>query len=254
MDNSTGTKRYCHRCGNEIPQGDFCPSCGAKQFSLTKGSSWGNVDREAMKNFRNASAIMILAQLGAVPILLSSFFGGGLVPTTANNLIPTGFLYEIATIVLIAAIIAAIGMYFYSKSFKELMEKGNGGFSFPHTSALILIVVGVLLGFLYLALISIMVSISTFTPTSGLPPGFGTMITILGVIAIVGIIGFICEIGVLIGQWRVGSEYNSDLIHIGVILTIIPFLSVIGSILFLIASSTILKSIAPAEEGPLSSV
>ena len=254
MDNTTSSKRYCHRCGNEIPQGDFCPVCGAKQLSLTKGSSWGNMDREAMRNFRIASAIMILAQISAVPLVFSSFSGGGFVPTTQNGTNLSGFFFIIGIFVLTASIIAAAGMYFYSKSFKELMEKDNRGFSFPHISAVILIFIAVVLGLLYFVLLSALASLSTYTATSGPPSGFGTMIAILGLMSIFGIIAFVCEIGVLIGQWRVGSEYNSDLIHIGVILTIIPVLSVIGSILLLIASSKILNSIAPAEEGPISSV
>ena len=254
MDNTTGSKRYCHRCGNEIPQGDFCPVCGAKQLSLTKGSSWGNMDREAMRNFRIASAIMILAQISSVPLVFSSFLGGSLVPTTQNSPNLSGFFFIIGIVVLATSLIAVAGMYFYSKSFKELMEKDNRGFSFPHTSALILIFIGVVLGLLYFVLLSTIASFTTSTATSGPPSGFGTMIAILGLMGIFGIIALVCAIGVLIGQWRVGSEYNSDLIHIGVILSIIPVLSVIGSILFFIASSKILNSIAPTEEGPISSV
>ncbi len=257
MDNSTNSKRYCHKCGNEVTEGDVCQSCGAKQMSLTKGSSWGEVDHNALNYFRMASLIQIFGSIGPLLLTVSSSSFLYLSFSTSSGGIPQTLLFMLILVV-IAILIFSASMYLYSKSFKELMEKDKFKFSFPHTGALILtfIVIFIALGLLYI--VSLLASLTTVTATStsyngsSVSPVFASMIAVFGLLGLLGIISFVGYIGLLMGQWRVGTEYNSDLIHIGTILSLIPVISILGPILFFISSTKILGSMKTTQEGPLS--
>ncbi len=62
---------------------------------------------------------------------------------------------------------------------------------------------------------------------------FLDLILLLGVAAILALIGYI---GLLIGIWRLGTRYGESLFKVGAVLLIIPLLSVIGVILILVAA------------------
>lgn len=76
----------------------------------------------------------------------------------------------------------------------------------------------------------------------------------LGLIGLGGILGLVGVIGLVLGNWRAGSRYNETPAKIGAILSIPPFVSIVGYVLLLVgyvrAGSKIRSGWAPASRMP----
>jgi hypothetical protein len=141
-------------------------------------------------------------------------------------------------------VILLIGDVLLMMGFRDLAKVDNSKFSLPWKFMIVLIVGAVLVAGGIIPLFNDIPSIIAQAPTGpGTPSGafFSAISTLLfaaliagigGIMAIVGIIG-----GQILGLWRLGSRYNSTIIKIGAIFTIIPFLNFVAPILILIGAS-----------------
>ena len=59
----------------------------------------------------------------------------------------------------------------------------------------------------------------------------------LGLALLGGVLALVGYIGILIGIWRLGTRYDNVLFKVGAILTIIPYASIVGQILILVAAT-----------------
>ncbi len=267
MESNTGAKRYCHKCGEQIDAAETCPYCGATQIR-SSGTGSGKVSEKeysAMKYFRLAAIIQIIGFIGPVLMLfesssISSFAfsttAGTTGSTTAGLSSLVSFLEIIIGIDLVTTLISAVGMYFFAKAFDGLNSVSRGEFSFPRTSAYILMVLPLIIVLVvFYLVVGILIPLSSSTPSTSQSSAIaGTLFGLIGVIALVGIIAFIAAIGFLIGLWRVGTRYDSTLIHVGAIMLIIPILSMIGIILILVGANEVVNSLKPVSSGPMSDV
>ena len=79
----------------------------------------------------------------------------------------------------------------------------------------------------------------------------GAIIGGIGLIGLGGILSLIGVIGLVLGNWRAGSRYGESTAKIGAILSIIPFISIVGYVLLLVgyvrAGSKLRSGWAPSQ-------
>jgi len=207
---------------------------------------------EALKKIRNyAILILVGSVLGIVFSVLawtSSFTAaytaaleGQTGATQTATLQPlSGFLKVSAAASVVGAAVDFASILYLRSGFKRLVAIGGGEFSVCATLLILYlvgtaIIVPVLVGFYW----TVLGMVGTSATLSG-PPSLGWLLLLfsfLGAAAVGGILVLIGAIGgVILGLWRVGTRYSSDLFKVASILSIIPFLSIVGSILILVGA------------------
>jgi hypothetical protein len=272
-----GASAFCANCGRPlVPGATFCSVCGARAGSVVPGTppagtplfgygpGYGPagpmipVPRHPPPNAASAptdsSALRAVrwAALAAIVAAVSSFvytalegLGTGFESTTQTASTTTVqfhipvFLYYL---LFVGIVLELVELFLVRSAFASLRTL-DSRFASPATFALLAIIaipivlVGAILLFNGLAqttCTSTSPGISNCSFGAGLWGGIA-IIVIGGIIALVGVIG------VLIGLWRLGDRYDESMFHAGTILSIIPFLSVIGWILIFAASSSALR-------------
>jgi hypothetical protein len=139
----------------------------------------------------------------------------------------------------VAVVLSLAQILLFRSGFRTLAEVTQE-FSTPSTLALVALF-GVVIATAGLGLLLVAV-FQAIQCTGGGPltsacfpagPLFGG-IALLGVGAVAALVGLI---GILIGIWRLGERFGSSLLKAAAILLIIPYLSVVGDILILVAAT-----------------
>lgn len=135
-------------------------------------------------------------------------------------------------------VLGIVSYIFFYLGFRAI-RRGAPDFGAPTT----LVVIG-LVGFLMVVL-GIVVIVGTFVSaintasSGGVTPGSSPLDlgAILGGFALVGlgaILSLIGVIGLVLGNWRAGNRYGEGTLKAGAILTILPFVSIVGYLLLLL--------------------
>lgn len=163
-----------------------------------------------------------------------------LIGTQNTSNMTTVFQYVVQNVIILGTVEAAllaISYFFLLLGFRSLRSVANE-FTTPGRLTIVALVSMSVLLLALLALIAsfvpILESASSGTPLS--PGSFaylGLFALVLFVFGIAGLVGFIG--GAMLGIWRIGSRFDNSLLKAGAIFLIIPFLSIVGPILILVA-------------------
>jgi Protein of unknown function (DUF973) len=192
--------------------------------------------------FTAALISVIGSALGvAVPLALSSVgYISISIPATGSSVgYGVSAVYTVLGIAIVGLAISILALWLYREGFLAIRPVDNR-FSSSPTWALLAIVglimvclglVAVLVGLVQLLTCS---GAATTVPVSCVPLGAllgGAALLVIGLIVL--LIGYI---GTLVAIWRLGDRYDTSLFKIGAVLLIIPFLSIVGQILVLVAA------------------
>ena len=151
----------------------------------------------------------------------------------------SSFFYYIAIIVIVSVVVELIALVQLRSALKGLAGVEKSRFGTPSKLVFLMIVA---IPLIFVALILFFAGFSSFMSTlsqsgsssslSSFPFGYflggGALLFVAGIMGLIGFIG-----GMMLGVWRIGSRYKEDLIKVGGILFIIPFLSIIAPILIM---------------------
>lgn len=217
------------------------------------GGTWGGFDPAAASRERAANAQGLRrVQLAAVVALVGTILGFAAVAienlssfltvsaTTGGPVLSLSVTAAIGTYLGVALVLGLIGFWLYASAFRAF-RPFSSEFSTPATLAMLAVVgtvlVGVGLGLFLVALVQAIHCVGSGNPitTGCLFTGtFWGGIALLIIGAVVVLVGYI---GILIGIWRVGSRFDNSLFKVGAVLLIIPYVSLVGTILILIGAT-----------------
>lgn len=207
--------------------------------------------------------LRLYAVLSMVSILLS-LSTNFLVPVSTLPISPTGnvppnvLARELQTLVSALIPILALGfilqvtsLIFLRSGFKYLVQAGKDVKTGLTGSTLFLVsvpllFVGVVVILVYLIRVLPLISQNSTPTLSYLTPIFGGVVLVVlgGLVALVGLIM------VLIGLYKVGSQYGEGLIKVGAILTIIPYLDLVAPFLIFFGLGNAIKKAEGAFSTP----
>ena len=270
------TARFCPYCGQPIVAGGtFCPSCGAAvggsptlPTSSVTGPSFGApvggpplpyppgfqvsggptpasraADLSALSSVTVASIVAFISTVVGLVVLVgtnaSAVLSVSTSTTTPSVSLDLAGLYLLAVTAGVSLILTILELIFYRSAFRTLAGH-DPRFSTP-ASLVLLVLVALALVLVLGGAIVVVVYRAIVCAGAGNPITSAcldvrtalTLILLLGVIAIVALVGYF---GLLMGIWRLGTRYGESLFKAGAVLLIIPYLSVLGVILILVAA------------------
>jgi hypothetical protein len=196
----------------------------------------------ALTRVRIASIIGLLAgAFGVVALVDPQAIN---VITVSSSMQGSSFTLQFPTLLAVyfggAVVLAFVEVALLRFSF-HILSDVEKDFSTPSTLALLalvglaLVVVG--FGVLLYALAQAISCAGAGNPITSTCLQTGTLLGAAGILLVGAIILLVGYIGILIGIWRLGNRFDNSLFKIGAVFLIFPFLSLIGQILILIASS-----------------
>ncbi|MGI0132671.1 MAG: DUF973 family protein [Thermoplasmata archaeon] len=258
---------FCGKCGASIPAialGTTAPSLGwppyapAPSFPMPALSDTRAVERAATHGLRIAVILNLLGVLLSlvVPQVVGAFLGGAnpfsaAVPFGPAALV-THWIYLTGALVATGFFVGAVSWWWVRRGFRS-MDGVDRAFGTPATLVTLGLVGLVLLGLAFFAFLGEVGSLVQCTPpissNSTVPPGclgpaVGAILLTAGLLFVGAIIALVGLIGYILGMWRFGERYHETLIQAGAIMTIFPFLNVIGYILLLVGLSNVDGKIA----------
>jgi uncharacterized membrane protein YidH (DUF202 family) len=173
---------------------------------------------------------------------------------TSTLTVSSGVVWTLVALVVLASAIGLAGLLFYRRCFDQLRSIDRD-FSTPSTLTVVLMAGLVLLVVAVVALAATLVSVNGCTFGGPTPPAcatnvFSTLVLDIVVLGVAGILSLVGLIGLLLGIWRVGTRYNSTLLHVAAILYVIPFASFVAPILTFLEARAIERRIAAGPSGP----
>lgn len=234
---------YAPAPGQPMVTGPYSSSGGALPESLL-----GPVDREAMDNVQLAS---ILALVGVVVSLILPYaFGYSLFGSlnTRSSYSSVNVVVALMAVYVVAVAFVIAQYWFFRKAFRALAPT-DGGMRTPASLA-ILPVIGLIVllgGFLWI-LAQAYHAVQCANGVTPIPSSCftgGLLLGAAGILAIGAIVALVGVIGVWLGLWRMGTRYSQSMFKIGMILTIFPFLDIVGYILLILASREVRSKLAP---------
>jgi uncharacterized protein DUF973 len=158
--------------------------------------------------------------------------GNGL--STLPGWITVNTLYVAVGLLAGGLVIGIVSYIFFYLGFRAV-KRGAPDFGAPTT----LVMIG-LIGFAMTALGLIVVVGAVVTAINSVSSGAVSSISlgaVLGGLALIGLgllLALIGVIGLVLGNWRAGKRYDETSLKIGAILTILPYVSIVGYILLLV--------------------
>ncbi|MFI5418564.1 MAG: DUF973 family protein, partial [Candidatus Lutacidiplasmatales archaeon] len=141
-------------------------------------------------------------------------------------------------LLILGSVLGIVSYIFFYLGFRAV-KRGAQDFGAPTTLVLIGLIgfAMIALGFIVIigTLISAINNLNTGTLSSG--SAAVDLSALLGGVASIGlgsILALIGVIGMVLGNWRAGKRYGESTLKIGSILTIVPFVSIVGYILLLL--------------------
>jgi hypothetical protein len=268
---------FCSNCGRPLALGStFCTNCGARvgaaggpppfappplpyyapqtviyqPMAAVPSPATAATDRKALTNIQWAAVVSLVSAALSIVYLIESTVGQSLVRTNTTPgasalsvTIPSWFylflggsaLVELVTLVLLWLAFASL-------------RTVDDRFRSPATLTLLAVIALPIAALGAALLLQGLVGTTCTNPTASNPGGcsFGAgvgpgiaLVVVGAILALIGVIG-----GVLIGLWRVGTRYNQDTMHVAVILSIFPFLQIIGWILILVGVRNAMRASA----------
>ncbi len=135
-------------------------------------------------------------------------------------------------------ILGVVSFVFFLLGFRAI-KKGAPAFGAP-TALMVVGLIGYLLATLGLVVIigaiaSAINAAAAGTVTAGTAAvALSTIFGGLALIGLGGLLGLIGVIGLVLGNWRAGSRYAESMAKVGAILSIVPFVSIVGYVLLLV--------------------
>jgi hypothetical protein len=247
--------KICLSCGQVAENTDaFCPRCG-KPLPISAAASPAPVyvlqvpsspppsadELPAMARFGTASLLGMIAFLvstasGVMAIIYLR--GAILINTTthtvkiSSNVIPLLWISAGVEAVSLAILIGSL--YHYRQVFVDLRARAST-FSTPATlsglamAGAALLIIGSFVEVQYTA--GLIGCLNQPGATTASCAGGGAAVASLGLVGLAAIVFFIGLIGVLIGVWRIGVRYRTELPRIGSVLSIFPYVNWIGMLL-----------------------
>ncbi len=177
--------------------------------------------------------------------------------TSGNNTtitVNSGALWSLLGLVVAGSAIGFVGLVLYRRCFVGL-RSFDRDFASPASLTVLLLIGLVLLVAAVASLLATLVGLSGCVLGGPSPPAcatslFDTLLAEAGIILVALILVIVGLIGLLLGIWRVGTRYNSTLLHVAAILYIIPIASVIAPILTLVEARAIERRLASGTAGP----
>ena len=191
-----------------------------------------------------AALISILGSaLGvAVPLALSSTGYFRVSIPAAGSALAFGqtAVYVVLGVALVGLAISIFSFYYYREGFLAFRTV-DPRFSSSPTWALLVIIGLVLICLAFVAILAAFAQLIACTGTSTtIPASCLNVLAVLGGVGLlfVGVIVLLIGyIGTLVAIWRLGDRFGDSLFKVGAVLLIIPFLSIVGQILVLVAAS-----------------
>lgn len=203
------------------------------------------VDLAALAQFWRAALLAVVGSvLGiAVPLVLSNtgYFTFD-IPTAGSAFhVDQTSLAVVLGVASVGLVISMVSFWMYREGFLSVRSV-DAKFSSSPTWAL-LVIVGLVLFIVglvtlleaILQLLSCTGGSTTSIPTSCL--NLGPLLGAAGLLLVAAIVLLIGYIGTLVAIWRLGDRYDDPLYKVGAVLLIIPYISFVGQVLVLVATS-----------------
>ncbi len=282
----------CSFCGRPVPPvASYCPSCGAAVGIASATSSplgptppafpptgplspsWAtgpspfprDADRRALGQVRLAALLALLGgALGAGELVLNTLnpFVSSSKTSSGSTILAFQSPGVWAGILVVAIVLVVAELVLYLGAFRTLRAL-DPRFSSPATFTVVAII-GIVLVFLGTALLlAEIISFVQCVGTGGGPPPSSCVASsgLLGGLAVVvigAIVALVGYLGLLVGIWRLGTRFagtgesTETFFRAGAILLIIPYLSLVGAVLILVAAHWALEKAgaAPSTTAP----
>jgi len=219
------------------PQGSYAA------YGTPQPGSGFPADKEGVTHLRIASLLGMITQLlfwigTAIFYLIFTGIQNSTTSITGTSTsipswITPGTVYAAIGLMAGGLVIGIIVFVFFYLGFRAI-KRGSSDFGAPTT----LMLIG-LIGFL-LVVVGLVVIIGTFISAVNSASSGSASIdlgALLGGIAAIGfgaLLSLIGVIGLVLGNWRAGKRYDESTIRIGAILSILPYLSIVGYILLFV--------------------
>lgn len=202
-------------------------------------------DLGALSKIWTAALISILGSLLGVAVPLALSFGHYIsfsIPATGSTVTyGVTALYTVLGIGIVGIVISIVAFWFYRDGFLALRPVDPRFASSPTWALLViigLIMVSLGLVAVLVGLVQTLSCVGTSTTVPATCVNIGALLGGVGLLLVGVIVLLIGYIGTLVAIWRLGTRYDNSLFKIGAVLLIIPFLSVVGQILILVAASS----------------
>ena len=225
------------------------PPGSAPNYAAATNAGGSRSDIEGVGNLKVGSILGVLDQLMIwvgflVFFLIYSALANNVTVGTATTLpswITVNTFYIGIGLLAGGLFIGLIGFIFFFLGFRAV-KRGAPDFGAPTT----LMIVG-LVGYLMMAIglvviIGTIVSAINSAAAGTISSGSASLdlSALIGGIALIGfgaILGLVGVIGLVLGNWRAGTRYGESTLKVGAILSILPYVSIVGYILLLVGYS-----------------
>ncbi len=232
---------FCPRCGKPLPASTAASPAAVYVYQMPSAPSPSADELPLMERFGTASLLGLLAFLvstasGAVAIV---YLRGAILinatnhaVTISSNVVP--LLWFSAGVEAISLAILIGSLYYYRHAFVGLRDRAPT-FSTPATLAVLAMAGAALL--IVASFVEVQYTVGLIHclnqpgATAGSCAGGRAVLASLALVGVAAIVFFIGLVGVLIGVWRVGVRYRTDLPRIGSVLSIFPYINWIGMLL-----------------------
>ncbi len=171
----------------------------------------------------------------------------GTTATTLPSWITVNTLYVAFGLLAGGFVLGMIAYIFFYLGLREV-KRGAPDFGAPTT----LVLIG-LIGFIMVALGLILIvggilsalndAVNGTIASGGAAIGLGAILGGLALLGIGAILALIGVIGLVLGNWRAGTRYGESTLKIGAIMTILPYVSIVGYILLLVGYMSAAKKL-----------
>ncbi|MFZ0699353.1 MAG: DUF973 family protein [Thermoplasmata archaeon] len=243
------TDAFCPRCGTPLPASAAATPAPVYVYQMPAPPPPSPEEWPSMERFRTASLLGMIAFListasGAVAIV---YLRGALLLNTTHNTVTISsnvipLLWFSAGVEAISLAILIGSLYYYRQAFVGLRDRAST-FSTPATLAVLAIVGAAIL--IAGALVEVQYTVGVINclnqpgGTTNSCVGGRAVLASLGLVGVAAIVFFIGLLGGLIGVWRVGVRYQTDLPRIGAVLSIFPYINWIGMLLNYVGAAQI---------------
>ncbi len=207
---------------------------------------WGPVDVGAMRWVLVASILGLVAF--AITIALPTILGVALSSLSASGLkvFTTTVVTTLVVVVAVSGVFSVVQYFLYGRSFAALVPT-DPRFRTPSrlswlAIAGVIIAIGGIAWVLYVAgdIVSCAAGV-TPVPSSCITAYTGRLVAGVAITLVGGLLGLVGLIGIWLGLWRLGTRYDAALFKVGMVLSIFPYLNLVGYILLAIAAGGVLK-------------
>ena len=162
----------------------------------------------------------------------------GVGSTALPGWITLNTLYAVAGLLAGGLLLGIVSYVFFYLGFRSI-KRGASDFGAPTTLVLIGLIGYLMTAIGLLVIIGTVASAISSTIAGTVTAGSASLdiSAIFGGIALIGlgaILSLVGVIGLILGNWRTGTRYGQGMLKAGAILTIIPFVSIVGYVLLLV--------------------